>query len=131
MLVIGQIVAVIRSAENDFKEAAKYNDIFSLGLAAYSTQQACEKLLKIQLYRNNSNYKNKEYKTHNILAILRKCNGSEYIIPNEIFVYAKDIIDWETSGRYGDCSGLDPHLVRHILNICKEWVTVLVSKGYK
>ncbi len=103
------------------------------GQGAYHLQQACEKMVKIQIYASGKKIDNARMYKHSIKDLLVYANSLGITINMPSYIDKnKDIITrWEATGRY------DLHLVVRIdtLKRCYEetdqWYTDLVEEGYR
>ena len=103
------------------------------GQGAYHLQQACEKMVKIQIYASGKKIDNARMYKHSIKDLLVYANSLGIAINMTSYIDKnKDIITrWEATGRY------DLHLVVRIdtLKRCYEeadqWYADLVKEGYR
>ena len=103
------------------------------GQGAYHLQQACEKMVKIQIYASGKKIDNARMYKHSIKDLLVYANSLGIAINMPSYIDKnKDIITrWEATGRY------DLHLVVRIdtLKRCYEeadqWYADLVKEGYR
>lgn len=89
---------------------------------AYMLQQACEKLIKIQIYRSGLHINNQSVYTHDITNLISYARtiGVNLIVPQSIEQNAQVITKWEAKGRY------DMHLVVRV-NDLHKWYRVMTS----
>lgn len=101
-LTIELIQADITASKKMIEEYKRSKYKSSKNVSAYHLQQATEKLIKIQIYKNMPpNAKLKLY-THNIGALIKQAqtNGIMIYIPKYINQHAMTITNWEASSRY-------------------------------
>lgn len=103
---------------------------YYISQASYSVQQACEKLIKIQIYQN-SNYTVDEVKSHNISSLIRRGKKYNIFVPESITSMAIEITSWEASSRYDISFIPDAELVSYFAKECDRWYNYLLNKGYK
>ena len=135
-LSMAQVKADLMMAEYAIKEADTVTVKLSKtikGQAAYHLQQACEKMIKIQLYSSGKPLNNARIYKHSIRDLMVyasslsvQLNVPAYIDRN------KDIITrWEAQGRY------DLHMVVRIDTLRKcfseteQWYKELLCAGYR
>lgn len=103
------------------------------GIAAYHLQQACEKMIKIQLYASGKTLNNARIYRHSLKDLLVYAESISAVIeiPDYIDRNKEIITRWEAEGRY------DLHLVVRIdtLKRCQleaeKWYESLIKDGYK
>ena len=103
------------------------------GQAAYHLQQACEKMIKIQLYASGQQLNNARMYKHSLKELLIYAASLSIVIkiPSYIEKNKEIITRWEAQGRY------DLHMVVRIdtLKKCYEeadkWYDNLIEDGYR
>jgi len=103
------------------------------GQAAYHLQQACEKMVKIQLYASGKPLNNARIYKHSLreLMLYAATIPVSLIVPTYIDKNKDIITRWEAQGRY------DLHMVVRIDTLRKcfteaeQWYKDLLSKGYR
>lgn len=103
------------------------------GMAAYHLQQACEKMIKIQLYASGKKLNHARIYRHSLkdLCIYAESISVRLVIPAYIDRNKEIITSWEAEGRY------DLHLVVRIdtlkrcLSEAEQWMDMLSRQGYK
>lgn len=96
-------------------------------------QQACEKLIKIQLYKSNVVLNNKNMYNHNIPNLINyaKVLGVPLIIPGDILKYSKHITDWEAESRYDIHFSVRIDRIEFIYQKVSAWYNQLYKLGYR
>lgn len=71
-------------------------------ISAYHLQQAAEKLIKIQIYKNAKPNAQLKLYTHNISALIKQAQVNDIMlyIPSYVRKNAMTITTWEASSRY-------------------------------
>ncbi len=103
------------------------------GQAGYHIQQACEKMIKIQLYSSGKKLDNARIYKHSIQELLTYANSLKItvLIPSYIEKNKNVITRWEAEGRY------DTHLVVRLDTLKKhyeeieQWYEDLRQVGFK
>lgn len=96
-------------------------------ISAYHLQQAVEKLIKFQIYRNATNCVGRNMYTHNILALIRYSQqlGLLINIPKYIALKAAIITTWEASSRYDYDFTVRIDSLEKIQKAVEEWYNYL------
>lgn len=134
-LVMGQPLADIMIVETILKslEDKTKNKKYLRAQAAYHLQQACEKLIKIQIYASGKQVRNDKIYKHSLQSLSEYAEeiGIELIIPDYISDNLEIITSWEAEGRY------DMHMVvrkDRLQKTCietKAWYQQLKKSGYQ
>ncbi|MBR1908976.1 MAG: hypothetical protein IJ821_00150 [Lachnospiraceae bacterium] len=103
------------------------------GQCGYHLQQACEKMIKIQIYTSGKKIDNARIYKHSLkdLLVYAKSLGLSIKIPSYVEKNKDIITRWEATGRY------DLHMVVRIDTLKKcyteadRWYADLVNDGYK
>ena len=135
-LNMAQILADIMAAKSCFKESkavkpkiAKY----LRGQVGFHIQQACEKLIKIQIYKALPSVDYSKIYKHNLQDLVSYANSENIniYVPTYIKNRMQIITSWEAEGRY------DTHVVvktntlqKHIEEV-ELWHDELKKMGYK
>lgn len=92
-------------------------------VAAYHLQQACEKLIKIQIYDASVKIDNAKLYTHNLVALLSYAEDKNIniVVPDYIKDNALEITKWEAGSRYGLGISVRINSLEKCLAIGKEW----------
>lgn len=135
-LVAGDIRAARMSISPVFNLT---NDEIMYNIAAYHTQQAVEKCLKIilnQFYCVDEN--ERRFKTHNIAGLLgmieefsAEKEACPLSIPEVIYEMSADITTWEASSRYNDDLVILKKNIKTVLKACQKMVKELGKLGFQ
>lgn len=93
-------------------------------VAAYHLQQASEKLIKYQIYRNLSNTNNKQMYTHDLrkLKDYAESEGIKLVIPEYIKNHLDSITDWEAGSRYDTDFTVRIDTVKRVYEAVGDWI---------
>ena len=111
--------AAIREAENLTSKAGKY----LRGLAGYHLQQACEKLIKIQIYASGAKIDNAKMYRHSLddLIVYASSIGVALNVPSWIDSKKYIITSWEATGRYDLNFVVRLDTLKRCLEECRSW----------
>lgn len=101
--------------------------------AGYHLQQACEKLIKIQIYKSKKPFDNSKLYRHNLVQLVEYAESLniEIIIPSYIKEDMELITSWEAEGRYSVTKVIRIDRLNNTFKEVKEWYLFLLNKGYK
>ncbi len=136
MLSMTQVKADLMLAKYSIDQSEKVSAKISKsikGQCGYHLQQACEKMIKIQIYASGKKIDNARMYKHSLKDLLVYANSLGVAIKIPSYVEKnKDIITrWEATGRY------DLHMVVRIDTLKKcyteadQWYVDLVGDGYR
>ena len=102
-------------------------------IIAFHIQQACEKLIKIQIYKNGGNENDSKYHTHNIERLIRfaESSGIDIIVPKYVREKYGDITLWEASGRYDEDFSVRIDTLTKAYSVIYDWYNDLKSSGLR
>ena len=101
--------------------------------AAYDLQQACEKMLKIQLYSSGKPLNNRKLYTHNLRLLYDYgCSLGIKFITNKYCLSNMDTItSWEAESRYDLHFSININTLKACLRNVEYWYNTLYNKGYR
>lgn len=102
-------------------------------MAAYHLQQAAEKLIKIQVYRSNIEYDNRQIYVHNLSKLLSYANGLNINlnVPNEIVQNSITISEWEAGSRYDLHFKIRIDTLKKFYTIIYDWYDAIYKTGIR
>lgn len=115
----------------DYFEGTKFKDIKNS--AAYEIQQACEKLIKIQIYSSGYNINYYNLYTHSLNRLKRYCDNSgiSIYIPSIIISNLDKISSWEAGSRYDIHFSIRIDVLKKYLKETEDWYNYLYKQGYR
>ena len=127
-MVRGDVIAS-KSALSGYKEQG-FKEL--KGICAYHIQQACEKLIKLQIYSLASSVNNHKMYTHNLNYLVNYGHtlGIKLYIPIKS-VEQERISTWESTGRYGLRFKIRVDVLEKYIRVIEDWYSVLYSKGFR
>lgn len=130
MLSLGIIYAdilMVKHALQDYKANPKIKDIKNM--AAYHLQQAVEKLIKYQIYRNAHQVSNRELYTHNIGVLIEyaKKENLRIRVPQYVERNCEIITKWEAGSRYDLHFSVRIDTLEKSLSIVEQWYSEVKS----
>lgn len=134
-LTMGMALADIRNSHNSikyYKDISKEkNSKYTKALAAYHLQQACEKLIKLQIYNSGCKYNNKDLYTHNLVSLynLRLKYNINVYVPHYIVSNLSKITTWEVLGRYDCAFSVRIDTLERYIHIIDSWYNYLYNRG--
>ena len=105
----------------DYYEKRKNKNIKNV--AAYHLQQAAEKLIKIQIYRNTAAPDYSKLYVHNLEKLIEYAEslGIEIIVPDYVRKNSLLITGWETGSRYDICFSIRIDALKKAYNVIAAW----------
>ena len=118
-LIQGDIFAAKQAIE--YYEKRKNKNIKNV--AAFHLQQAAEKLIKIQIYRNVAILDYKKIYVHNLEKLIEYADslGIELIIPDYVRKNSLLITGWEAGSRYDICFSIRIDAIKKAYNVIAVW----------
>ncbi len=118
-LIQGDILAAKQAIE--YYEKRKNKNIKNV--AAFHLQQAAEKLIKIQIYRNVTILDYKKIYVHNLEKLIEYADslGIELIIPDYVRKNSLLITGWEAGSRYDICFSIRIDAIKKAYNVIAIW----------
>lgn len=115
----------------DYFERTKFKDIKNS--AAYEIQQACEKLIKIQIYSSGYSINYYNLYTHSLSRLKRYCDNSgiSIYIPSVIISNLDKISSWEAGSRYDIRFSIRIDVLKKYLKETEDWYNYLYNQGYR
>ena len=103
------------------------------GLAGYHIQQACEKLIKIQIYANINKVDYKQIYKHDLsdLVSYASSQGVVIVMPKFIKDHLQIITSWEAEGRYDIHIVVKTNTIQRYLEVLQRWFADMKESGYK
>lgn len=102
---------------------------FDLCDSAYYIQQACEKMIKIQVYKLSNT--STPIRGHNICALINYYKNLRGIcIPVDIIKYCRLLSNWESQTRCNENYFVESRMVSYILKLAENWYLELKRLGY-
>ena len=132
-----QIMADLHLAKNAIEESktakpAKYAKYLK-GQAGYHLQQACEKLIKIQIYHSGIQINPAKIFKHSISDLITYANtlGISFYVPAYINSHAGTITSWEAEGRYDIHVIVRIDILEKTYAVIEAWYNDLQELGYR
>lgn len=129
LIVLRRVEVELNNVKILLENPQGHEDSHARSLCAYSIQQACEKMLKIQIY--NSLGSKSDIKSHDLDYLLFKYKNDIHIVPEDIVKNASKITDWEASSRYDMQYDVSEGVLKFFLSVCENWFLELLEEGYK
>lgn len=101
--------------------------------ASYEIQQACEKLIKIQIYNSGVSLNYYNLYTHNLTRLYEYgLNlGINVYIPRVILSNLDKISSWEAGSRYDIHFSIRIDVLKKYLKESEDWYSYLYKQGYR
>ena len=105
----------------DYYEKRKNKNIKNV--AAYHLQQAAEKLIKIQIYRNIAAPDYSKLYVHNLEKLIEYAEslGIEIIVPDYVRKNSLLITGWEAGSRYDICFSIRIDAIKKAYDVIAGW----------
>lgn len=103
------------------------------GMVAYHLQQACEKMIKIQLYASGKKLNNARIYKHSLeeLLIYADSISVKIQVPSYIEKNSPLITRWETKSRYDLHFVVRIDTLKKVYTEAEKWYETLLMDGYK
>lgn len=136
-MLMGLIYSDLRNiyhSINDYigKEVPLKYKKFRKSSAAYSIQQAAEKMVKIQIYYSGKEYSNNKMYNHNLSFLITYAEsiGVKLYIPDYIRKNGVSLTNWESKGRYDIHLQVKIDTMQRYYEVLVAWFEELKKMGY-
>ena len=92
-------------------------------IAAYHLQQAAEKLIKYQIYKQTSKTNDRKMYTHDLIKLMDYADSEGIVleIPDYIRDHANRITEWEAESRYDLRFSIRADTLKKTYNVIEDW----------